>query len=630
MREITAQSKRIEEFIGNNEFYIPIYQRSYSWKTENVEMLLNDININDEGYFIGNILLEDNIKEEKLYVVDGQQRLTTIYIIILAIYKKARQLSIASDKNSKLMSTIDRFYNGIEEMLGLYYYDDIYQIEHDEHLKLHLLKTDQILLNQCVTFVQNDEKDAQLRNSNRLFMKAFITAYDFLTEIMQSNENSEKDQFKILTTFMAKVKNAIILPIQLSDLSDVFAVFSSMNSKGQPLTTIDLLKADILSYSRDNDDSLINKWEELINILKMGASELKLTEANRFLQNTYDAFYSTTNSSITVKQSLTEYRHILEENSDDITQFVEELQHIAKIYSLIASEDKLKTDIEKYNHPILNSLAFLQKLDVKSAYPILLKLFDWISAGIVSADKCCCLTDLLGRFYVRRNIVKRPKASNLRSKFLGWLHEADKEKDSEKVDYILKKLHTFAKSELDDETFIKSLNKPLYENDAKLTRLLLVSLERDAMRRGESKVFNKQNPDSLEDMVSKNQPRWTIEHIFPQDNKLSNSWREVIDEQDDVKAAELHANYKDKLGNLTLTGYNSEMSNHSFVDKRDQKDPKTKEYVGLRTGLYLNQTIFENESIDDKTTWTLEDIDRRTNQLSQRLATIFTIDELQE
>lgn len=163
----------------------------------------------------------------------------------------------------------------------------------------------------------------------------------------------------------------------------------------------------------------------------------------------------------------------------------------------------------------------------------------------------------------------------------------------------------------------------MYESNAKLTRFLLIALERDAIQRGESHYFNKQNPDNLDEMVKTNTPRWTIEHIFPQDEKLPHSWRDMIPEEDDEQARKEHDWFKDQLGNLTLTGYNSEMSNRSFVDKRDHQENGS--YVGLRTPLYLNQTIFEGTSYEDKETWNLDDIQHRTEILSERLSEIYKI-----
>lgn len=84
-----------------------------------------------------------------------------------------------------------------------------------------------------------------------------------------------------------------------------------------------------------------------------------------------------------------------------------------------------------------------------------------------------------------------------------------------------------------------------------------------------------------------------------------------------------------KLGNLTLTGYNSELSNHDFVEKRDYTDPTTGTFEGLRTPLFLNETIpnrLNGEVIGNKTSWTIDDINRRNEELIDYVMHIYKLD----
>lgn len=111
--------------------------------------------------------------------------------------------------------------------------------------------------------------------------------------------------------------------------------------------------------------------------------------------------------------------------------------------------------------------------------------------------------------------------------------------------------------------------------------------------------------------------KWTIEHILP-DGRLNEDWIQSLGNGDQLKAEDIQETYKNKLGKLTLTPYNSEMSNSSFIIKRDY-NPSGSEFEGLRSGLFLNESIVDSdkgEDIGSKKKWTAVDINRRTNILS--------------
>lgn len=624
LKEITAQSKPIKNLLEDNIFNIPIYQRNYSWKKENVETLLNDIWDNEQGYYIGNVLLVGNGKGIS-DVVDGQQRLTTIFLILLSLYEQFYRLK-SKIEDTQFREDINDITKDISKYLGLSYRNSF--VEEPQNLHLKLLDEDQKLLQNCIDFAQCEgfEKSKPNNANCKLVLRYLDIKYSIEEKIKDKyNDLSSKEACRMLFNLYDKTVKAIVLPITLEDLSDVFAIFSSMNSKGQPLTTIDLLKADYLSaVSKSNvDDSVgYNEWNNFIDILSLGNNELKVSDANRFLQNNYDTFYNETSSSITVKQSLSKYQMLFSKFQNNILDFVKELQRHAKIYACIESNfienKKLLTYIgeENNNSSILLLLQELQKLDVTSAYPILFSILDKTSKKVISTQDCESIIKYLKHFYIRRNVIKRPKSSNLRQRFLNILRKAEKDQE-QFVSIILDGLKLTATQYLDNKAFKEALSSPIYSDDIKMTRILLEEIEKNAISTNQETYFDKQNPYNLDDTKI-----WSIEHILPQDIQLKNGWKLLFESMPKNKITEEHKKYKDLLGNLTLTGYNSEMGNKSFIEKRDFKD-KTGKMVGLKTGLYLNQSIF-NGNIN-KDTWTLEDIERRTNVLSDELINIFDI-----
>jgi len=113
---------------------------------------------------------------------------------------------------------------------------------------------------------------------------------------------------------------------------------------------------------------------------------------------------------------------------------------------------------------------------------------------------------------------------------------------------------------------------------------------------------------------------WTIEHIFPEGKNIPKEWVDMIANGNEEEAKELQIEYVHKLGNLTLTGYNSKLSNFSFEKKRDRRDSEG-HYVGYKNGLYLNKKL------EDKSSWTIEDIQDRTDELVKEALELFNIDD---
>lgn len=118
----------------------------------------------------------------------------------------------------------------------------------------------------------------------------------------------------------------------------------------------------------------------------------------------------------------------------------------------------------------------------------------------------------------------------------------------------------------------------------------------------------------------KNHFVWTIEHILPQGENLPTAWQEMLGGAD--RAAQVQEEHRHRLGNLTITAYNSTLGNKSFIEKRDRKDPKGR-YIGYRNGLSLNEELTARES------WTAENIENRTNELAERVMARFPLSEVE-
>lgn len=282
--------------------------------------------------------------------------------------------------------------------------------------------------------------------------------------------------------------------------------------------------------------------------------------------------------------------------------------------------DNMLVDIQENTHKLLTKLS---KLESTQVYPIIFYLLDKYHNGSLSTGTLNKVLNWLVNYYVRRNLVLKPKSSNIRAKAIQSVREFNKhenELDLYVFNIVKTNLGSIASSDIE---FEQALRSSVYDTSKQTARLILIDLER---RYGKS--FNKQNPDTLDETTEKGMYIWTLEHILPQTSNLNEDWLSMLKKETDnpekielIKAENIH-----KFGNLTLTGYNSEMSSRSFKEKRDYKTKNTNTYTGLRTNLFLNESIPEKEyEINEKETWTIKDIKRRTEELAEIIFELYKI-----
>ena len=617
---------------GAEDYYnIPIYQRNYSWGYDNIETFFNDVNNEKEGYYIGNLLITPNEKDSRAYdVVDGQQRLTTIVLMLLAInhiiYEKYDMLSFEDLQERKLYNTLVTCRSDIKRQL-------VYEETTDEyHPRLLLLDDDMVMYTEFLKILVGDLYYKPYKN------RVFGKRYHFIKELIEDGFFEKDDDgnyinymqsFDKISKFYKKLNSIEILIIKVNNLTDAFSIFTSFNSKGLPLTLIDLLKSYYLKNAvtyLEEEDALSN-WHELISFFHDDNGEPISSLVTQFLQNYYDTFESKSTSSITKSQSLREYETLFARKGGD---YINELIDGARIFSSFTNNIGKFNDELSYTGPLpINErdedidyyIKKLAVLDTTAVYPIIMFLLTKYRDGEINVKNLVSNLKYLSDYYIRRNIVLKPKSSNLRAKSLLAIRKLEEEKDINKnaLDIIKSSLNMIAAT--NNEFLSSLLDSNIYEVNKNISRLIMIDLEREY-----GTFFHKQRKDDLDDKDEKGRFRWTIEHIMPQSKNLSKSWKDAINidgKLTDEEILRVQSENIHKLGNLTLTGYNSEMSNRDFIEKRDYKGKSTDDYSGLRTGLFLNESIFEDDP--EKESWNQEDIKRRTEILGELLLKLYDL-----
>lgn len=572
--KITPETKTLAAIFQTNSsvhYVIPVYQRNYSWKDEQIETLFDDIKNEDIGYYVGNLLINTDASSNN--VIDGQQRLTTLSLMLLAIhenltsfYQKMNQADPDFEKVSEARLDIKR------------------QILDGDVVRLRLLDKDQTVWENLVKVLQGENPG---KWGNYFLSKRYKYIRNELLKGPLFSTPSE------LLTFYKKLVNIELLQISVPNISDAYQVFASLNSKGMPLTPLDLLKNVYLSKSGDS-----NKWNKLKEGFKKNDEEdaAKLTS---FILNNYDAFETDSTSSLTKGKIVKSYDKIFKSKGAD---YIDVLIKRAKVYLKIANTDNA------YRW----DLSGLAKLDATTCYPLVLNLLcNQVNYDLSDAQFNDILADLI-KLYVQRNIALTPKASNLRSSLNG-LRKAIVEngwKSNELVNKIHEKIKTLQPRW---DSVHLALQDGIYDKNKKTTRFILISLERNY-----GTFFNKSNPDSLDDYDSNGNLRWSIEHIIPQGIHLLDTWKDTLSPDDRDLATEIQAQYVHRLGNLTLTPYNSEMGNKSFVEKKEFKVSDS--LVGLSLKIYLNDSIDKS-----KNTFGINELKLRQAALEEKMKKVFLI-----
>lgn len=574
---------------ANLIYVIPKYQREYSWNRKQWTVLFDDLLENNKGYFLGSIICinqnTDPLQTNRLELVDGQQRMATLSILLAAIYcilKEKRDL-LSEDQQIELINIKHRLIlkkNASQYRLVLQIQN---YNQNDYASKLASLGIGE---------VSNHQNNA----GNRRIYLAFSFFYNQLLALSNGGTQIEK-----IIEFYEKVLVAIIVKIDVNTHADAYTLFESLNNRGLPLTPIDMIKNKLFSTiervsAGNRMDVFFQKWNEIISLLGDDS-----TNQERFLRQFYNAFRADLSGiykvPIAKKTNLIEiYEKLIDDNPE---VFVDQLLEAAKIYSNFLDSESIPKE-KKYLKPLLD----LSRIQGAPSYILLLKLFrDQIRLGL-SDEQLCKVINILVAFFVRRNITDNPSTRDLNQLFMGIVDKVTGATGTNVVETILNTLKSISSS---DESFIKSLQGPIYEDNSGATRFILCAIEERSMTRETQKDLWQRNK---KDYI------WTIEHIFPQDPSITDEWVQTIAGGDRLLAINVHQTHLHKLGNLTLSAYNSNLGRLSLEEKREKRDSEGR-FIGYRNGLLLN------EELKDIQSWKAEDIDQRTEKLINTIVSLF-------
>jgi uncharacterized protein with ParB-like and HNH nuclease domain len=571
------------------KYVIPKYQRQYIWNRDNWEELINDILESEGGHFIGSLICVnkglDAFQVSALELIDGQQRLTTISILYAAIYKLLSVNADSSDEDLK------------------------YELQ---NLKMRLVLRSN----------RNEPKiSLSMENNNFLDYKSILKEISIIEFNQEVANKGNRRIYKAFRFFVAKLENyskqellnlinainkVLVVKIEVNTHSDAFMLFESLNNRGVPLSAVDLIKNKLLAELENIEGITIgeafDKWRKIIEYLP----EYSIQE--RFLRQFYNAFKHRkeikVDSAVKATRSnlIKIYETLIERDPKKIFNVLYDASLI--YHDLIIPEDSNRIIFEELDKDLTDII----NVQAAPAYAFLLYLFSVDEKEVSFYKK---IINLLVKYFIRRNVTDFPNTRNLDKIFIDLIEEIALDKEKINYDYISSFLNKEDKiSSL--LIFREKLDSDIYEMNIEATRFILSKIEESRQTARETFIdfWKRDRNDKL---------IWTIEHIFPEGRNIPSSWVDMVADGDRNKAVEIQEKYVHRLGNLTLTGYNQNLSNFDFKKKRDRTDRQGNP-IGYKNKLFLN------EFLKNKDKWTIEDIVERNKKLIDLTIEIFKMD----
>ncbi|AZP03198.1 DUF262 domain-containing protein [Jeotgalibaca ciconiae] len=519
----------LEYLRGGTKFIIPVYQRNYDWKKENCERLLNDlINLENEDkktHFFGSIVVKPGDYSQDIIVIDGQQRITTTSLLLLAMKNWMTDNETTGERINP---------NNINDA----FLEDSFSREVDK-FKLRSNPRDYNAYKRLF----GDGK-FHINNSNlTLNYEYFYTA---ITNLPIS-----------LDQLMNSIQKLQVMVVNLNSPDDnPQLIFESLNSTGVDLTDADKIRNFLLMNESQKEQLFLfeNYWEPIENRTNFQLSSFfrdYLTLKNGKYPN-LSKVYET-------------FVYFYQSKCSDKRSFFDELSDYSYAYQQILGS---VTD----NKEIDDILKRLNHLQVTVIRPFLMAILHDYNQHQLNGKEVAKIFNILESYIARRMITKLP--SNSLNKIISVLYRdmkkiLEKEDEalatpSEVISYLLLTKINTGKFPTDNELIENLSSRDLYNINSQFRTYLFERLE------------NYDHFESLQIYEGIQNQEYSIEHILPQ--KLSRQW--IEDLGPDYK--KIQTNYLNTLGNLTITAYNSKYSNRPFKDKQNmEKGFKESHFVNL-------------------------------------------------
>lgn len=591
---MNAEAQSIQEFITLNgkRFIIPVYQRPYSWDEEQCAQLWDDvldIGRRREGWhFTGSVVWVQQGEMSPagvtpVLIIDGQQRMTTVTLLLIALAEYARDYL-----NDNLLHDKDDLLFSYEEII-----DDGYLINKhkrgDDHYRLTLSANDRDILRLLIRHLEDPTVDVKAPSSSRL-----VNNLGFFRERLSKVQDPN--------AVWAGLQRLQIVSISLNQgVDNPQLIFESMNSTGKDLSVADLVRNYVLmSQTAEEQDQLYNEhWRNI----EKNLGENYDAVFDDFIRNWLTVLYAPT--SLVKRDVYTLFKRYVADNGynkgDRMVELLKEMERFSDYYARITMDTDEDPELRK-------RFRRFQQLDASVANPLLLSFYDDYAHNAFDYQDFLKILDILECYLFRRAVCDSGfKGQNhFFSSVIGKLNEVQDNNGKYCEAFQACLLNSKAESLRfpTDREFAQQLRT----RDAytfKRSKYMLARLESSYHTQ---EILSDENEFlQMED----NKKKYTIEHIMPRNAMAHEEWRAALGDGCEKKFERLVNN----LGNLTLTPYPAELSDATFAAKKAR----------IASGY---DTLKISEKVETAETWGEEEIETRCDTLVERAKEVWPMPRL--
>lgn len=568
-------AKPLHEFIEGHkiQFVIPVYQRNYDWLIDNCDQLFSDLvklsRSNRNSHFFGSIVTSSADSGYNRLVIDGQQRLTTISLLLLAGIKAVKSGTIEISEESKIEEAYEVFLKAKF-------------CNSERKIKLVPIENDRIAYDKIFNNEEIFDEESKVTRNYRHF-------YDLLTK---------KPQALSFDQLLDAIERLQIISIELDCEDDAQLIFESLNSTGLALTEADKIRNFLLMSLTPEDQQLCfkNYWQKI--------EQATENQPTRFLRD-YLTIQQQLQRPVRQSNIYLEWKRYMDGHNrkEELVKMLDYAHYYQQVTEAKLSTPKLS---EKMRH-ICNI-----ETDVTNVFFI--QFLNYASLNSLPEDEIFKVIDLIENYLARRIVCNMP--GNALTQVFCALH-----KD------VLKSIEMYSSANVEiDNSYADILAYHIMRRDGNYQlprdmQFVEAIKTRDAyhmlkpfqiflFERLENSVHGEYD-DVATDMKKKDA---TIEHIMPQ--TLNGDWKAMLgDNFEEIQEKYLHT-----FANLTLTGINSELSNKAFEIKRDGKTIGKEVYPGYKNSKYR---LTKGVTLCEK--WTETELHNRCKEIVETFLRLYPL-----
>ena len=466
--------------INSDKIYrIPKYQREYTWGINDWDALFNDVTDNEHGYFLGSYICVNSgsLNGTILEVIDGQQRFSTLMLLLTALYEKLSEHKDDMDDDDR--NDLANLRSELANKKQTFAANGKKKTEYKQRLFLQKQNMNDedfsyILYDNGII---TDQKTKPLNFGNRRIAKAYRhfgkLIEDEVVEIR--NEHPNITEVGALFGIVRKFETAVLVGIEVDTNKDAYMLFESLNHRGVPLSALDLIKNTLIAQAEDasDADNSYEKWKYILNCV--GQDDYSVQE--RFFRQYYNAFREELNEPypktdkryylgyLATRTTLLDiYEKMIK---DDYKRFLDDLSEKAERYSVIVNNSD-------ETHEYTDTLLDLSRISGAPSYILLLYLMSNQNVLNLTDTDLNEIIKVLITFFVRRNVTDVPNTRKLTQLFMDIIAEVKLLQGNSIVQVVRDRLQAVSAS---DDSFEEKLRGPVYDENPEAARFVLCSIE---------------------------------------------------------------------------------------------------------------------------------------------------------